>query len=189
VFFGQQEAVYRNNAVFPRAFFVGDSKVIPDDETMFNTITSVPDYEPLRYAYLSEEPPVQLQPVSDSVLADAKAELVHFGINSFAYDVETPEDAILKISEVWYPSGWTATLDGEPVDILRSDYTLRAVIIPAGAHRLEMHYEPRSYEAGLIVTTVTNYLLALVLLAYLVMYIRRRMQSGKGAAASEQSGE
>ncbi len=189
VFFGQQEAVYRNNAVFPRAFFVGDSKVIPDDETMFNTITSVPDYEPLRYAYLSEEPPVQLQPVSDSVLADAKAELVHFGINSFAYDVETPEDAILKISEVWYPSGWTATLDGEPVDILRSDYTLRAVIIPAGAHRLEMHYEPRSYEAGLIVTTVTNYLLALVLLAYLVMYIRRRMQSGKGAAVSEQSGE
>ncbi|MBN1448626.1 MAG: hypothetical protein JXA28_11900 [Bacteroidetes bacterium] len=188
IYSGQREAVYENRAVFDRAFFVGNYKVIPDDEEMFNTISDMSKYEPLKYAYLSEEPPVDVAPVPDSVLSAARVKLVHFGINGFAYDVQTPANAILKISEVYYPSGWTATLDGEPIDILRCDYTLRAVMVPAGAHRLEMHFEPRSYQAGLIVTTVTNYLLAAVLLFYLVQYIRKRMRTGKDGAATEQGG-
>jgi hypothetical protein len=183
VFFGQQEVVYENLFKLDRAFFVGQYEVVPDDEKMFEKVSTLPGYSPDRVAYLSEEPPVNVPQVSDSVLESAKAELLHFGINSFAYDLETPETAILKLSEVYYPSGWTATLDGEPVDILRTDYALRAVVVPAGKHRLEMHFEPESYEAGLIITTVTNYLLAIVLLYYLVLYIRRRMRSGKGAAA------
>ena len=85
--------------------------------------------------------------------------------------------AIRSYYEVYYPSGWTATLDGKPVDVLRSDYVLRAVEIPAGKHRLEMHYQPETYQAGLIVTTVTNYSLAIVLLLSLVLWLRRRQKS------------
>jgi len=183
VFFGQQEVVYENLFKLDRAFFVGQYEVIPDDEKMFEKVSTLPGYTPDRVAYLSEEPPGNVPQVSDSVLAAAKAALVHFGINSIAFDLETPETAILKLSEIYYPSGWTATLDGEEVEILRTDYALRAVVVPAGTHRLEMHFEPESYEAGLIVTTVTNYLLAIVLLYYLVLYIRRRMGAGKGQAA------
>jgi hypothetical protein len=182
VFNGQQESVYENLAVLPRAFFVGSHEVITDDEAMFKKIGTLPGYEPDRVAYLSEELQMQVPEVVDSLLYGTKAELVHYGINGFAYDLETPVDAILKVSEVYYPSGWTATLDGKPIDILRTDYALRAVVIPAGTHRLEMHFEPESYQAGLIATAITNYLLALVFMVYLVLYIRKRMMKGKDAA-------
>lgn len=188
VFTGQQEMVFENLAVFPRAFFVGSHEVIEDDEAMFQKIGTLPGYQPDRVAYLSaplSEAPMQ---VPDSVLAGASATLVNFGINGFAYDVETPVDAILKVSEVYYPSGWTATLDGEPIDILRADYALRAVVIPAGSHRLEMQFEPETYQSGLLVTTITNYLLAIVFLVYLVLFIRRRMTKAKTTAV-DNSGE
>ncbi|MBR9976129.1 MAG: YfhO family protein [Bacteroidetes bacterium] len=189
VFFGNKETVYENQYVLPRAFFVGSYEVITDDEVMFQEVSTLPGYRPDRVAYLSTEPPTKPATVSDSLLAGASATLVDFGINGFAYDLETPVDAILKLSEVYYPSGWTATLDGKPIDILRSDYVLRAVVIPAGKHRLEMHYQPETYEAGLIVTTVTNYALAAVLLLSLVLWLRRRQGKGKAAATTSKDNE
>ncbi|MBE0645283.1 MAG: YfhO family protein [Bacteroidetes bacterium] len=184
VFFGNQETVYENMYVLPRAFFVGKYEVITDDAEMFKKVGTLPGYRPDQIAYLSEEPKTKLAQLPDSVLAGAKATLVDFGINGFAYDLDTPVDAILKLSEVYYPSGWTATLDGKPVEVLRSDYVLRAVEIPAGTHRLEMHFQPKTYEAGLIVTTVTNYTLALVLLLSLVLWLRKRQKKGGTSASS-----
>ena len=127
--------------------------------------------------------------MSDSVIAGAKATLVRFGMNGFAYDLDTPVDAVLKLSEVYYPSGWTATLDGKPVDVQRSDYVLRAVVIPAGKHRLELSYQPETYEAGLIITTATNYALAVVLLLSLVFWLRKRQGKGGTAAVISKDNE
>jgi hypothetical protein len=177
VFQGNRESVYENQYVLPRAFFVASHQVIPDDEEMFNTIATLPGYRPDQVAYLSDAPDRPLVDVPDSLIALTTAELKEFGINHFSYEVSTPVDALLKLSEVYYTSGWTATLNGEPIEILRSDYTLRAVIVPAGTHTLEMRYEPESYLAGLIVTTVTNYTLAAVLLLYAVFWIRKRVQN------------
>lgn len=179
VFEGANEHVYLNEFVLPRAFFVGSYEVIEDDEAMFKKIGTFPGYEADRVAYLSKPLAQALPQVSDSVIARAKATLKSFGINSFEYEVETPVDAILKLSEVYYPSGWKATIDGEEIEILRSDYLLRAVVIPAGKHTLRMEFEPRSYHAGLIITTVTNYLLVAVLLFYAVTwYLRKRRATG-----------
>lgn len=182
VFRGASESVYENQYVLPRAFFVGTAEVITDDEAMFNKVGTLPGYTPDRVAYLSAPLASPLPQVPDSVLVTARAELKHFGINGFTYEVSTPVDAILKLSEVYYPSGWTATLDGKPIDILRSDYVLRAVVIPAGTHTLEMRFEPQSYTAGFIVTTATNYALAIVLLIYFGLWVRKRL-SAKGATA------
>jgi hypothetical protein len=189
VFFGNQETVYQNTYVLPRAFFVGSYEVITDDAAMFKKVGTLPGYNPQQVAYLSEEPKNAPAQISDSLLRNSKATLVHFGINGFAYDLETPADAILKLSEVYYPSGWTATLDGKPVDILRTDYLLRAVVIPAGKHRLEMQFQPKTYEAGLIVTTVTNYSIAIVLLLSFIFWLRKRRKKGVGSASSHNNEE
>ncbi|MFZ1729441.1 MAG: YfhO family protein [Bacteroidota bacterium] len=189
VFFGNQETVYQNAYVLPRAFFVGSYEVITDDAAMFKKVGTVPGYNPQSIAYLSEQPKEKFAQAPDSALAGAKASLVHFGINGFAYDLETPVEAILKLSEVYYPSGWTATLDGKPIDILRTDYLLRAVVVPAGKHRLEMHFQPKTYEAGLIVTTLTNYSIALVFLLSFLLWLRKRQKKGGAPASSNENEE
>ena len=65
---------------------------------------------------------------------------------------ETP--AWLVISEVWYP-GWQARLDGEPVSILRANYLFRAVHVPSGDHKLTFTYNPFSFWAGIVLTSMS----------------------------------
>ena len=53
----------------------------------------------------------------------------------------------------YYP-GWRAYVDGKQAEILRANYAFRAVRVPAGKHRVEFVYRPRSFYAGLSVTSV-----------------------------------
>ncbi len=188
VYVGTKEDVYENRAVLPRAFFVGRDTVIASDADMFKTIGTVPGYQPDQIAYLSAPLGRDLPQLDEAALANAKARVTGFTINSITFEVETPAEALLKMSEVYYPSGWTAALDGTPIDILRSDYLLRAFVIPAGKHTLELRFEPKTYEAGLIVTTVTNYLLGIVLLVYLVLWVRRRLAGRKASTPATTEG-
>ena len=174
VFSGQSEDVLENEYVLPRAFFVGRHEVIEPDSLMFTTISTVPGYQPDRVAYLSKPLTRALPDVPDTVISKARTTVKSYGINGFTIDVETPAEAILKLSEIYYPSGWTATIDGKEADILRTDYALRALVVPAGKHTVEMRFEPRTYRAGLIITTVTNYILTAILLLYAALWLRKR---------------
>ncbi|MFQ6101589.1 MAG: YfhO family protein [Anaerolineae bacterium] len=64
----------------------------------------------------------------------------------------------LVLADVWYP-GWRATVDGEPAEILRANYTFRAVWLKAGEHTVEMIYRPLSVVAGGVISLVTLLLL------------------------------
>ena len=186
---GQQERVYQNDYVLPRGFFVGRTEIIPDDAAMFKKISVLPGYEPDHIAYLSLDPGNLPAAVPDSVITSSHAEVSSFGLNHIAFDVATPVDAVFKISENYYPSGWTATIDGKEAEILRSDYLFRALVVPAGSHKIEMHFQPRSYEAGLIATTITNYLLAAIFLIYGVLWLRKRLGAKSAAKKEVPAGE
>ncbi|NOY05072.1 MAG: YfhO family protein [Chlorobi bacterium] len=174
VFEGQTESIYENMYVLPRAFFVNKVEVVPNDAELLALLDDLSKYQPQRTAYLSEPLEEEVAEFPDTLLQEMRARVTSFGINHIEFSVETPVDAVLKVSEVYYPSGWTATIDGKETKIYRTDYTLRAVRVPAGKHVLRMWFEPRSYKAGFWVTTITNYLLALILLAYAIQFIRRR---------------
>jgi hypothetical protein len=70
-----------------------------------------------------------------------------------AISVGTTSDApgLLVLSEMYDP-GWHAYVDGRPVKVFPADYALRGVPIPAGAHTVELRYEPRSLRVGLAIT-------------------------------------
>ena len=67
-------------------------------------------------------------------------------------------------SEIYYPDGWKATVDGAPVEVLRADWTLRAAALPAGEHDLVMRFEPDSYRIGANVSRASSITLILLLL-------------------------
>mgnify|MGYP001212993774 CR=1 FL=1 len=70
-----------------------------------------------------------------------------------AYDVVAPAACRLVVSEKAYP-GWTATVDGVPVEIATANLALRSVPLPAGRHRVEFVYRPLAYRIGLTLTIV-----------------------------------
>jgi len=72
----------------------------------------------------------------------------YYGPNDVVLHVETDAPALLVLSDTFYP-GWRATVDGTPVPIYQTNAALRGVPVPAGAHRVEMHFRPRTLQIGL----------------------------------------
>ncbi|MFV0586579.1 hypothetical protein [Bacteroides reticulotermitis] len=63
--------------------------------------------------------------------------------NHLVYESSSTEAGVAVFSEIFYP-GWRVTVDGQPVELARADYILRAMNIPAGKHIIEMSFDPQS---------------------------------------------
>ena len=69
-------------------------------------------------------------------------------MNHLTYETHTAKPQLAVLSEVWYPLGWEASIDGKPVDYLRVNYALRGIKVPAGDHKVEFKFQPESYIKG-----------------------------------------
>jgi hypothetical protein len=94
----------------------------------------------------------------------AVIKVTHFDPNTVQYESQSTVDGLGVFSEIYYPKGWHASIDGKEVPILRADYVLRALEIPAGKHAIEFKFEPNAYVMGNKVTTASNWILLLVVL-------------------------
>ncbi|MDR1004756.1 MAG: YfhO family protein [Prevotellaceae bacterium] len=74
----------------------------------------------------------------------AAIRLTAYQPNHLVYAADNARDGIAVFSEIYYPHGWSATIDGQPAAIARADYILRAMHIPAGKHVVEMRFDPAS---------------------------------------------
>lgn len=64
--------------------------------------------------------------------------------NRLTYHANTANGGLAVFSEIYFPWGWTATIDGQEAEIGRVNYVLRALRIPAGSHTIEFAFEPKS---------------------------------------------
>ena len=80
---------------------------------------------------------------------------------SYIYDSPVPQATIF--SEIYYPEGWNAYVDGEPAEYFRANYTLRGMIIPAGNHTIEFKFEPQSYATASTISTIAGLIICLIL--------------------------
>jgi len=69
-------------------------------------------------------------------------------MNDLSFVSNNTQDGVAVFSDIWYPLGWEATIDGKPAEIMRANYVLRALKIPAGQHTIEFHFRPHSYAIG-----------------------------------------
>ena len=68
--------------------------------------------------------------------------------DQLTYRVQTTTPAFAVFSEMHYPKGWKATLDGKPVTIINVNYVLRGVQVPANASVIEFRFEPAVIKQG-----------------------------------------
>ncbi len=84
--------------------------------------------------------------------------------NTVEYHATTAKGGVGVFSEIYFPWGWKATIDGNPAPLARVNYVLRAMAIPAGSHDISMTFDPDSIHAtsGVAYACVTMiYLLVL----------------------------
>lgn len=84
--------------------------------------------------------------------------------NQLMYESSSNAKGLVVFSEIFYPKGWVATIDGTETEILRSNYVLRALPVPAGKHTIRFEFRPASYYVGNKVSMASSWLVLLILL-------------------------
>lgn len=109
--------------------------------------------------------------------------LVSYAPNRLVYTYTAKNGAMAAFSEVWFPWGWEATVDGKPAQIGRVDYVLRAMRLPAGSHEVEFRFDPKSVRVTNTISYAAVTVIYVVGIAALVVIAmgearRRRKSSG-----------
>lgn len=103
--------------------------------------------------------------------------------NRLTYHARTARGGVAVFSEIYFPWGWHVTVDGQPAELGRVNYILRAVNIPAGEHTVEMWFDPDSLHATTTAAYVAVVLIYLLLIgAGVYAYVRKpEDEDGKSA--------
>ncbi len=163
---------YRNPHALPRAWYASTIRVVRDDAEVFAALNA-PDFNPAQTAILTKAPPESIVP-QDSTRAPV---LTEYRSRLITLKTETTGPALLVLSEVYYPAGWNATIDGKETEILRTNDILRSVVVPAGTHEVVFRFDPASYRTGWILSNAGWAVAALAILAGLwqLPAVRRRL--------------
>jgi hypothetical protein len=147
---GADARIYANPRALPRAFLVDSQQSVAGADAALAAVSS-PDFR-AREAAVTEEAIDGLETATGAASGSAgSARVVEEERERLVVDTDADRAALLVVTDPWYP-GWKATVDGKEAEIHRVDYLLRGVRVPAGAHRVELTYEPASWRLAWIVS-------------------------------------
>ncbi len=98
----------------------------------------------------------------------AKISLTNYSPNKMEYSYKGSGNGLAVFSEIYYPKGWNAYVDGKLTPHFQADYVLRAMVVPAGEHKIEFRFEPKSFILGSTISKGSSLILLLLLMGILV---------------------
>jgi hypothetical protein len=164
----ERTQIFENQRVLPRAWLTPRAEAVSaeealrrirgDDESVFNP----------REAALLEIAPEKLGQLSGGEFkGEAGARIVSYEPDRLVIETDASGPSVLVVSEINYP-GWVATVDGQRTNIYAANYLLRGLLLPAGAHRVEMRYTAPAARAGALISAFT-------LLFMIAAFVRTRL--------------
>jgi hypothetical protein len=161
--YAQDLLVYRNAGALPRALWMTRGKAIESPEEIRAELVR-PGYDPSRVC-LVEAAEREIPWWCAAGGSPGEARIVDRSPQRVAIETESAGSGWLRWAETFYP-GWRVKVDGAEVLSWRSDLALRAVPLPAGAHRVELTMDPASTRVGFGVTFFSIVLLAVCALSF-----------------------
>lgn len=169
VFYNGRLSIYENLFALPRAWFVQQAVLKDSPEAVLASLWDA-DFDPATTA-LIESPMPNVDSPDSSYVKQTTADL-----HKLNYELSTDKNALLVLSEVYYPAGWKAYLNGTEIPIHPVNYVLRGVEIPAGSHKLELIFAPDSYKKSTMLSLTGLGITILALLAGVGMQLKRKKE-------------
>lgn len=170
-FISPPDRAQQNPGAMGNAWFVPSYEVVADGDAEFLGLASL---DPASKALIQQKfagplDGYQIQP--DSL---ASISLVSYHPDTLVYRYSAAGPQLAVFSEIYYPAekGWKTYLDGEPyTDILKANFLLRALPLPAGQSReLKMVFSPKSYYQGEKISKLMGWLILLLGIGALVFF-------------------
>jgi hypothetical protein len=133
--------LFRVPEPLPRAYLVSGVRSVPDAEAL--TLLLDPAFDPVREVVL---PPGNATSSAPSGFPGT-AEILRRRADALELEVDASTPAALVLVEAFGP-GWRASVDGQPVEVLKANLLFRAVRVPSGRHRVAFRYRPPSALRG-----------------------------------------
>ncbi len=149
--------IYENKHALPRAYFVDEIKTLNSKDEIFNYMKSG-QFNPARVAILEEIPEFTIKPDSSN-----QVELISYDIHKIKLKSSVKSPALMVLSEIYYPAGWNAYVDGELTKSYKTNYILRSIFLRPGDHEIEFIFDPSSFKIGLIISIIAFILLIITL--------------------------
>jgi hypothetical protein len=135
--------VLENPEALPRVFLPRQVRALPNDDAVLQQLVAQ-DFDPALSAFVTQPvPPLQNCQGSAQIVREHPQELV------IQLEMQTP--GLVVLSDLWYPE-WTASLNGQPATILRTNHALRGVVVPQGKGELIFRYGATRFVRGLWLT-------------------------------------
>ena len=147
--------VLENADAVPRGFLVGQTEVIEDPQSTWQRLRES-SFDPRRTAILPEPLDPSVAPIDSGSTAEVTMD--SHSLEEIKWTIQTDAPRLFVASEVYYPAGWNAYLNGEEVPIQRVNYLLRGVHMPEGKHTLVLRFEPKADSYGTLVAGGTTLL-------------------------------
>lgn len=175
----------RNPAALGNAWFVKNVKVVENADA---EIKALDNFIPANTAIVDKRFESLLADFKDARDPESKIVLREYAPNKLTYDaIGLKENQLAVFSEIYYPYGWKATIDGQEIPHFRANYVLRAMVIPKGDHTIVFTFEPESYITGTKLSYASSILLFVIVLGALGWELRKKMKAKKTADITKQS--
>ena len=141
---GGRDSVVRNNGSLGPVWFVQGVRY---ERSAQGVMSALSKFHPADTAILFAKD-------SGKVRLDAQTDptgyirLVKNDNDEISYVSQSRRKQFAVFSEVFYDRGWEAWVDGKQVPILRTNYVLRGLSLPAGRHIIRFFFRPLSYYLG-----------------------------------------
>ncbi|HUX85034.1 MAG TPA: YfhO family protein, partial [Chitinophagaceae bacterium] len=155
----------RNREACGNAWFVRSVHEVPDAN---QEILSLTDFNPLDSAIVEKTEMKGLEGFTPGKDSASYVRLTRYGLNELQYSSSNSQEGLAVFSDIYYPAGWTALIDGKASPILRVNYALRALKVPAGNHQIIFRFHPQTYFTGEEISLVSSLLILLLLALGLV---------------------
>jgi hypothetical protein len=172
----QGPLVQQNPGAFGAAWLVKHVQFVKDAAAEMKALntTSLYDTAVVQEAFRKD---IGAEPKWDST---ASIKLDQYSNDAITYSVNAASPQFAVLSEIYYSRGWNAYADGKPVPVVKANYALRGVGLPAGTRKLELKFEPTSYQTGKSLTSISSIILLLALAGALFSLFRTA--TGKASA-------
>jgi hypothetical protein len=173
------EPLKRNETCLPRAKLFYRAVTVNNDNGINNADSSVLNYMngdiyDRRNEVVAADK--EFEKFANGQNGIGKVEITKYKFNRIELDVNTDKEAILWLSEIWYPA-WKAFVNNKEVNVYRTNYSFRTIIVPAGHSKVVFKFDSLYFNIGAIISGLT----LIAVLSYLLLTYRaakRRMFTG-----------